>query len=178
MVKDLVLEIYCFEIPACFVAEAASNLSSALAKEIKKYTSIEKSEYFYTSKRLVFRMGGCNFEDIASMPRIRGPRLQAPEQAVQGFMARYGISDKSMLSEEGGHFFCQEIVDNQKVGKVISRVLEQFTWPSSMKWNNGDIKWIRPIEYISCSLGDEIISVAFGKKNSSSLTKSPQAILW
>ena len=170
--SELLLEMCCFEIPARMVHRCAEELSAALQKELEKSFAIGKVEHFYTSRRIVFHVVDCTIKNEGG-EEVRGPKVSAPDKAIDGFMSRYEISDRSELTERDGYYFFQgktQKTPQEIISSSISDTIKSYTWPSSMKWNNGDMKWIRPIQSILCTLDGEHVEVTVGEMKSANFT--------
>src|SRR4029079_18408222 len=38
-------------------------------------------------------------------------------------------------------------------------IVADFSWPKSMRWGDGDLRWVRPLHHIVALLGEEIVPV-------------------
>jgi glycyl-tRNA synthetase beta chain len=92
----------------------------------------------------------------------KGPKSDAPEAAIEGFLRSTGLTrDQLELRDDkkGPVFFA--VVERPGraapviVAEVVESVIRNFPWPKSMRWGSGALRWVRPLHSILCILGDE-----------------------
>ncbi len=96
----------------------------------------------------------------------KGPRVGAPEQAIEGFLKSAGLSSLDLcdiVEDKKGKFYVARI---EEKGRETSAVLARrrfrrssrdFPWPKSMRWGDGELRWVRPLQSILCAFADEIV---------------------
>lgn len=95
----------------------------------------------------------------------RGPKVGAPEQALNGFMKGQGISDASMLEQretpKGTFYFYNKTVEGRPVKELLAEQLPQMIknipWPKSMRWADGDMTFVRPLANVLCVLDGKTV---------------------
>jgi glycyl-tRNA synthetase beta chain len=171
--SELLFEIYSEEIPASAQAPAARLLREEFQKSLDSL-GLKDSEVqsFVTPRRLVLIAKDLPKTIIQKELVIRGPKVGANEQAIEGFLKRYGLSDKKSLATKTlkgeKYYFYIEKEKKVSLAKSLVKVLEEViktlakSWPKTMRWGNYDIKWIRPIHNILCVFDSAILPLKFG----------------
>jgi len=92
----------------------------------------------------------------------KGPRVDAPEKAIEGFLRGAGVSreDLEIRDEKKGQVYFAKITKpGRPAGEIVAQVLEDtvrnFPWPKSMRWGAGSLRWVRPLHSILCILTDD-----------------------
>lgn len=162
------LEVFSEEIPAKMQLGYAQNFTNLLCEilciksEVKQYVS---------PRHFAFAMDDFFLNTKIS---IKGPKIGAPDSAVQGFMHKYNIRDKNELIEKDGCMILERTLsDDEAVAELshnISAVMSKMVWPKSMSWGDHSVRWIRPVHAITCMLDDQIIPVEFGHIKSHNIT--------
>ena len=120
-----------------------NNLS--LSKEININSN-------FTPLRLIFSCSNLIKEQKNSIKEIKGPPINAPENAILGFLKKIGISkeklEKKQINNQDYYFAKYEVI-GKKSEEVIKNNLENIitsiNWPKSMRWIHDNLKWGRPI---------------------------------
>ena len=154
------------EIPAKMQAPAMRQLESLTLKKVSESGFIvERMIPFVTPMRLGIILKNISNEANESVKEIRGPRLGAPEHAIDGFLKKNKI-ERSDLQEKktdkGDFYFYTVKVNTQSLSDVLSsiftEIIKDFNWPKSMYWgNNYSLKWVRPLR--------GIVAVLFESRN-------------
>jgi len=119
-------------------------------------------------------------ERLDSAAEIRGPRIGAPDAAIDGFLRKYG-ADRSQLENENGHYILRrEIKISTAKELVVSELLPNLSklgWPKSMRWGQGaDFAWVRPLRRVVCLLDGEIIPFELGPITASNETEGHRTL--
>ena len=96
----------------------------------------------------------------------RGPRVGAPAEALDGFLASLGVSDYK-LEEQDDKKGRVHVVRYQRLGRpaadvlapVLGEILARFPWPKSMRWGAHAVRWVRPLHGILCLLDGAVVPV-------------------
>ncbi len=160
---NLLIEILVEEIPARLQMSLAQDIGAKLAQ----FLHTAHGQYFATPRRLAFI-----FDDIAKQTapqtlEIKGPRLNAPAQALEGFCKsnQCAISDLSVIKDEANpkndFYLLQKIMAPQDISAILpiklAEILEKIALPKSMKYNHGNFRFIRPIRGILIHFNDEYL---------------------
>ncbi|MEM9624627.1 MAG: glycine--tRNA ligase subunit beta [Pseudomonadota bacterium] len=167
---ELLLELLSEEIPARMQVRAKEDLGSLVSKALDEAElSYGKVETFATPRRLVLVI-----EDLASQQQDvdverKGPRVGAPEKALEGFKRSLGTDSYELTEEEDkkGAFYVARfrkvgIPTTDVLAEIVPDVLKAFPWPKSMRWSDHDIRWVRPLHGMLCLLDGAVVPFAFG----------------
>jgi glycyl-tRNA synthetase beta chain len=151
---DLLLELFSEEIPARMQRQAAENLKKLVTDALVNGGLIyEGAKAFVTPRRLALSIHGLPARQPDLKEEKKGPRVGAPDGAIQGFLKAAGlksIADAKVQNDKKGDFY---IAVTEKKGRatqdviaeLIPSVVRSFPWPKSMRWgdfeNTGAIKW-------------------------------------
>ena len=160
---DLLIELLSEEIPARMQRRASLDFEKLLTDGISELgLSYESSAAFTTPRRLVLVLENVSSKSLSRSEEKRGPRTDAPEKAVQGFLKSTGfdLSQLEVRQEKKGEFYYATFqTKGREAADVISVVLEKiirnFPWPKSMRWGETSLKWVRPLHSIICILYDD-----------------------
>ncbi len=166
----LLLELLSEEIPARMQARASADLAQLVGDGLAKQgLTFEAPQAFATPRRLVLVIEELPVATPDIAEERRGPRVGAPEQALEGFLKGAGVTlDQCEQRDTGKGIFYFAVI--QKTGRptaeVIKEVVEQtmaaFPWPKSMRWGTGTVRWVRPLQSILCLFDGKVVPVAFG----------------
>jgi len=160
---DLLIELFSEEIPARMQTRAAADLKRLITDGlVEAGLTYASAGAFSTPRRLALSVEGL----LANSPTLReerkGPRVDAPEKAIEGFLRGAGVSrdDLEVRDEKKGQvFFAMIEKPGRPAADIIAQVLEKtirnFPWPKSMRWGAGALRWVRPLHSIICILVDE-----------------------
>ncbi len=168
-VTDFLLELRSEEIPARMQVKAKEDLARLFAQEIAKAgLAASAVETFASPRRLALVARGLPEQTSPVSEERKGPRSNAPEQAVAGFLRSTGLT-RTQLVERDGLFFA--VID--KPGRLTSSVLAEavpavvraFPWPKSMRWgmrshSTESLRWVRPLLGIVALFGDDVVPFA------------------
>ena len=158
---DFLLELLSEEIPARMQAAARNELARLFAECTSEAgLAAGAIDVHSTPRRLVLIARDVAEGTEATSEEIKGPRTSAPQQALDGFLRKTGLS-REQLEERDGIYFA--IVDRpgksalDVLGKTVKRIVTDFPWPKSMRWGSGSLRWVRPLHGIVAMLGEDIV---------------------
>ena len=157
---DLLIELFSEEIPAKMQARAAEDLkrlmTNALVDAGLTYAS---AGAFATPRRLVLTVEDLLAESPTVHEERKGPRTDAPEKALEGFLRSTGLTKDQLEAREdkkGQVWFASIEKPGRPAAEIISEALkaaiQNFPWPKSMRWGAGSLRWVRPLHSIVCVL--------------------------
>ena len=160
---DLLIELFSEEIPARMQAKAAADLQKAMTDGLVEagltYTG---AAAFATPRRLTLTVHGLLAQSPSLREERKGPRVDAPEQAIAGFLRGAGVAREALsvrADKKGDVYIAMIEKPGRPAAEIIAETLEktvrQFPWPKSMRWGSGNLRWVRPIHSIICLLSDE-----------------------
>src|SRR4051794_26859502 len=115
-----------------------------------------------TPRRLVLIARDVAEATEASREELKGPRANAPAQALEGFLRKTGLKRDQLEDRDGVLFAVVERpgrAATEVLADIAKRILTDFPWPKSMRWGSGSMRWVRPLHGIVAMLGDEIVPV-------------------
>ncbi|MEM9571669.1 MAG: glycine--tRNA ligase subunit beta [Pseudomonadota bacterium] len=164
---ELFLEIFCEEIPARMQAKAESDLKDAVLKGLKEAgLGVEKITSMSGPRRLAVSCLGvpAGSEDVVE--ERKGPKVGAPEKAVQGFLRGAGLSsidDADIQSDpkKGDFYVAKRTIPGRAtpdiVAELVPAIMQNFHWPKSMRTGRGEIRWVRPLQRIVCLFDGAVV---------------------
>ena len=160
---DLLLELFSEEIPARMQARAREDLKKLVTDGlVEAGLTYAGAGVFSTPRRLVLAIEGLSGESRPVREDRKGPKSDAPEAAIEGFLRSTGLTrDQLELRDDkkGQVFFAVFERPGRTapaiVAEVVEHVIRTFPWPKSMRWGDGSLRWVRPLQSILCILGDE-----------------------
>ncbi|MEA3067699.1 MAG: glycyl-tRNA synthetase beta chain [Sphingomonadales bacterium] len=160
---DFLLELLSEEIPARMQANARNELARLFA-ECTGEAGLRTGpiDVYSTPRRLaLIARDVAPFVEPKSV-EVKGPRTSAPPQAIEGFLRKVG-KELADLEDRDGVYFLQIDMVGLSAGAIlqdaISKIIADFSWPKSMRWGDGSLRWVRPLHGIVAMLGEEIVPV-------------------
>ena len=159
---DLLLELLSEEIPARMQARAAEDLRKLVTDAlVEAGLTYEGAKAFATPRRLALTVQGLPGRAPDRKEERKGPRVGAPDGAIAGFLKSAGLKDISearVQNDPKGDFY---IAVSEKPGGaapdiiagIVPKIVREFPWPKSMKWGEGTLRWVRPLQSILCTFG-------------------------
>jgi len=167
---DLLLELRSEEIPARMQRKAAGDLRKMLTDGlVEAGLTYEAAREYWTPRRLALDIRGLTPRSKDIREEIKGPSTTAPEQAVQGFLRKAGLSSVAEAhvhtDPKKGDFYVAHIskpgrAAEEIIAELVPGIIRNFPWPKSMRWGPasakpGSLRWVRPLQSIICTFGPE-----------------------
>ena len=160
---DLLIELFSEEIPARMQAKAADDLKRMVTDGlVEAGLTYASAGAFHTPRRLALSVEGLTAASRDTVEERKGPRTDAPEKALEGFLRSTGLTrDQLEIRDEkkGQAYFARITHEGRSAQAIVAEVLDaairNFPWPKSMRWGAGDLRWVRPLHSILCILTDE-----------------------
>ena len=167
---DLLLELFSEEIPSRFQRKAAGDLRSAVTNAlVDAGLTYEGAKEYWTPRRLVLDVRGLTAKSADVREERKGPRTDAPEKAVEGFLRGAGLAsiDEAEIRNDPkkGDFYVAVIEKPGReaadiIADAMPAIIKGFPWPKSMRWGAssaqaGSMKWVRPLQSVLCLFGPE-----------------------
>jgi glycyl-tRNA synthetase beta chain len=177
--SEFFLELFSEEIPSRLQINARNDLTQILKKFFEDNEIIVKGKIntYSTPNRLIVYINKIPKDLIKKAEEIRGPNINAPEKALEGFLKSNKISKEKVLkkSTEKGIFYfynkpSQKIKTYDLLKENIASLLLKISWKKSMKWGNHDLYWGRPLKSILCLFDKKIIEFKLNHLQSSNKT--------
>ena len=160
---DLLIELLSEEIPARMQSRAAADLRGLVTDGlVAAGLTYAHAAAFSTPRRLSLAVEGLLPESPALKEERKGPRTDAPEKAIEGFLRATGLPRDALQvrdDKKGQVYFAVIDKPGRLAADIVAEVLEtairDFPWPKSMRWGAGSLRWVRPLRSILCILSDE-----------------------
>lgn len=160
---DLLIELFSEEIPARMQAKAAADLKRLVTDGlVEAGLTYASAGAFSTPRRLVLSVEELTAESRPVREERKGPRTDAPAAALEGFLRSTGLTkDQLEVRDDKKAQVYFAVVEKPGrsadviVAEVLEGVIRNFPWPKSMRWGNGSLRWVRPLQSILCLLVDE-----------------------
>jgi len=134
----------------------------------------EALQAFAGSRRLTLVVGGLPSAQGDRVEERRGPRIGAPDVAVDGFARSAGVA-RDALVERDGQYFATLTREGRPTADVVAEwvpsLVRAFPWPKSMTWADGDLRWVRPLQRILCVFDRAVVPLAIDRLESSDLSE-------
>ncbi|GHC45458.1 glycine--tRNA ligase subunit beta [Neogemmobacter tilapiae] len=160
---DILIELFSEEIPARMQARAREDLKKLVTEGlVQAGLHYASAGAFSTPRRLTLAIEGLSAESHAVREERKGPRTDAPDAALQGFLRSTGLTKEQLEvrdDKKAQVYFAVVEKPGRKAAEILAEVLEttirNFPWPKSMRWGSGALKWVRPLHSILCLMADE-----------------------
>ena len=167
---DLLFELFCEEIPARMQAKAAEDLRSMVTNRLVDAGLVyEGATAFATPRRLALAVQGIPARQSDLKEERKGPRVGAPDAAVQGFLKSAGLASLAEATiqkdPKRGDFYVALIEKPGRaaidvLAEILPLVIRTFPWLKSMRWGErsarpGALTWVRPLHSIVATFGPE-----------------------
>ena len=167
---DLLLELFSEEIPARMQRQAAEDLKRLVTNAlVERNLLYEGAQSFVTPRRLTLHVVGLPAAQPDLREERKGPRVGAPEAAIQGFLKSAGLSrieDARVETDpKKGQFYVAVIEKpgretKDAIAEIIPAIIRSFPWPKSMRWGAASskpeaLRWVRPLRGIVCTLATQ-----------------------
>ncbi len=175
---EFFLELFSEEIPA----ELQKNLRVKLLEDFQKFfleksLKSKKSFSYSTPNRLIVVFEGLDKQIKILSREIKGPNINAPNQALEGFMRSNQIEKKDLFKkkiEKGEFYFYKTKSKSKKTDNLlmefVPKLLDNYQWKRSMKWGEFDLNWGRPLKSILAIFDRKVINFKFHHISSSNST--------
>ncbi len=167
---DLLLELLSEESPARMQRRAAEDLKRLVTDAlVERGFLYEGAQAFATPRRLTLHVAGLPAKGEDVREERRGPRVGAPDKAIEGFLKGAGLAslDQAKIEKDPkkGEFYVAVIERPGRptpdvLAEVLPAIIRDFPWPKSMRWGArsaepGSLRWVRPLHSIVCTFGPE-----------------------
>ncbi|OSQ38374.1 glycine--tRNA ligase subunit beta [Thalassospira mesophila] len=167
---ELLLELFSEEIPARMQARASADLQKLIIDGLKAADlGFDKVESLVTPRRLTLIVDSLPEKQPDLREERRGPRADAPEKAINGFLAGNGVTLEQCEKRETpkGVFLFAIVEQKGRAASVVLKdiiedAMNKLPWPKSMRWADHKVRWVRQLDRILCLFNGDVIPVVFG----------------
>jgi glycyl-tRNA synthetase beta chain len=154
--SEFLLELFSEEIPAGLQQNSRIALLASFQKLFQeKKILFKKSSSFSTPNRLIILFEGLSKEIIQKTEEIKGPNINAPEKAIEGFLRSNQIDKNDLFKkkiEKGEFYFFKKSSKQIKTINLLEEytplILDKLQWKKSMRWGEYNLNWARPLKSI------------------------------
>ncbi|WP_075483278.1 glycine--tRNA ligase subunit beta [Candidatus Pelagibacter communis] len=177
--SEFFLELFSEEIPATLQKTARENLQKNFEDFLKKEEIKFKDSIsvLSTPNRLVVYCENISQKIIKPEAEIRGPSVNAPEQALNGFIKSNNITKEETFirkTDKGEFYFfkkpAQTVETKSILQKNLPKILDEIPWKKSMRWGDHDLYWGRPLKSILACFDNKFLEFSYHHLNSSNFT--------
>ena len=164
---QLLLELFCEEIPARMQKRAADDLKNLITTGLKDASlSFEDAHGYVTPRRLAIVVDGIPETQPDVSEERRGPRIDSPEKAIEGFLKGNGVTlDQCEKRDTGKGEFWFAVIDRKGratadvLKTVLPESIHKLCWQKTMRWGEGSFRWVRPLQRVMCVLDGELLAL-------------------
>ena len=163
---ELLLELFSEEIPARMQGRAREDLARLLTQALAG-AGLEYKELktFASPRRLTAMIDGLPARSPDVREERKGPRVDAPEAAIKGFLKSAGLGSVDQAEkrdDKKGAYYVALIEKRGRptaevVAEIVPEIVKNFPWPKSMRWGTGKLRWVRPLHSILCLFDGKVV---------------------
>ena len=176
--SEFFLELFSEEIPSSLQKNLREDLLDSFTKLFtEKFISHKKSSSYSTPNRLIIVFEGIQKQVVLRSEVTKGPNINAPEVALEGFMRSNNISKKDLFKKkiDKGEFYffktkSKKLNAHDLLEEFVPLVLQKIQWKKSMKWGEFDLNWGRPLKSILAIFDKKKLTFNFHHLTSSNST--------
>jgi glycyl-tRNA synthetase beta chain len=172
---QLLLELFSEEIPARMQAQAAKDLERMAREHLAAAGFLpEALKTFAGPRRLTLVAEGLPLAQADRKEELKGPRVGAPPQAMEGFLRKAGLTQDQLVERDGVYMAFIEKKGRptpEIVAEMVEAIVRGFPWPKSMIWGVKKLRWVRPLKRILCVLDREVVPFAIEGIESGDVTE-------
>ncbi|WP_375285247.1 glycine--tRNA ligase subunit beta [Marinicauda pacifica] len=169
--SELLLEFFSEEIPARMQARAEADLVRLMTEKLSAAgLSPDSLEGFAGPRRLGLVASGLPAQTADVREERKGPRVGAPDKAIEGFLRGAGLEslDQCKVEESKKGSFYVAIIEKpgrkttEVIAEAVPEIVKSFPWPKSMKFGEGDKaqRWVRPLHRITAVFDGKVVPFA------------------
>ena len=175
---EFLLELFSEEIPARMQVKAADDLARLVTSALKdKGLEFGSVASHSTPRRLTLVINDLPVAQPDKSEERRGPRVWAPEKALEGFLRSTGLAQDQLEEREtpkGAFYYAVIETKGGKTADVLAEILptalSNLPWPKPMKWSDHTARWVRPLHSILCLFDGETLPFSWEHLSSSNQT--------
>ncbi|HEY8948956.1 MAG TPA: glycine--tRNA ligase subunit beta [Rhizomicrobium sp.] len=176
---DLLLELFSEEIPARMQVQAAKDLEKIVVGALSdRGLLFEGVKAFSGPRRLTLAMTGLPVKQPDVSEELKGPKVDAPPAALDGFLRKAGVTKDQLKVEKtpkGDVYLAVIERKGRDTAAVLAEILPEcfakLPWPKSMRFPGSPVRWVRPLHGIVCMFDGEVVPFEFAGVTSGNTTK-------
>jgi glycyl-tRNA synthetase beta chain len=176
---DLLLELFSEEIPARMQVQASKDLQRLIVGALSDRGFLfEGARAFAGPRRLTLAISGLPVKQPDVSEEKKGPRVGAPEKAIEGFLKSAGVAldQCEKRSDAKGEFYVAVIARKGRataevLAEILPETIAKLPWPKSMRWGEGTFRWVRPLHGIVATFDGEVVPFEMAGVKSGNLAR-------
>ena len=167
--SELFIEVICEEIPARMQKNAIRHMAEFLTSRLSEHGLLDTSSAAEIKsaigpKHMAVSVSGVIKQQDDRVVEKRGPKVGAPQQAIDGFCKSAGILESQLVTRQTnkGAFYFAEILEKGRhsetlIPELVYNLVAEFPWPKSQRWGTSRLSWVRPLHYINVVLDGALL---------------------
>ena len=169
--SSFLLELRSEEIPARMQAGARATLEKLFRDGLASAgVSVGALQVFSTPRRLALIAQDLPLATKAVSEELKGPRSNAPAQALEGFLRKTGLTQDQLTERDGVYYAVNEKpgrATTEVLAEVIPAIVRGFAWPKSQRWgaaslSTESLRWVRPLQGIVALFDGAVVACEVG----------------
>ena len=168
--SELFIEVNCEEIPARMQKNAIRHMAEFLSSRLSEHglldtRSAAEIKSAIGPKHMAVSVSGVIKQQDDRVVEKRGPKIGAPQQAIDGFCKSTGILESQLVIRQTnkGAFYFAELLEKGRhsetlIPELVYNLVAEFPWPKSQRWGTSRLSWVRPLHYINVVLDGALLS--------------------
>ncbi|MGN6149797.1 MAG: glycine--tRNA ligase subunit beta [Rhizomicrobium sp.] len=175
---DFLLELFSEEIPARMQVQAAKDLERLVVGALSdRGLLFEGVKAFSGPRRLTLTMSGLPAKQPDVKEELKGPKIDAPAAALDGFLRKTGLTKEQLKVEKTPKGDVYLAVIDRKgrdtievLAEILPECFAKLPWPKSMRFPGSPVRWVRPLHGIVCMFDGEVVPFEFAGVTSGNTT--------
>jgi glycyl-tRNA synthetase beta chain len=172
---QLLVELFSEEIPARMQAQAARDFERMARERLAAQGLLpEALKTFAGPRRLTLVAEGLPLAQGDRHEELKGPRVGSPDQAIEGFLRKSGLTRDQLVEKDGvwfAHIHRAGRPTPEIIAEMIPDIVRNFPWPKSMTWGRGTLRWVRPLRRVLCVFAGEVVPFWIDETESGDVTE-------
>jgi glycyl-tRNA synthetase beta chain len=176
--SEFFLELFSEEIPSSLQKNFREDLLDNFNKFFnEKFINFKRSSSYSTPNRLIILFEGLQRQVVLKSEETKGPNINAPEVALDGFLRSNNISTNDLFkkkTDKGEFYFfktkSKKLNTHTLLEQSIPVLLKKIQWKRSMKWGDFDLSWGRPLKSILAIFDKKKLNFKFFHLTSSNMS--------
>lgn len=172
---QLLVELFSEEIPARMQAQAARDFERMARDRLAAQGLLpEALKTFAGPRRLTLVAEGLPLAQGDRHEDLKGPRIGSPDQAIEGFLRKSGLTRDQLVEKDGvwfAHIHRAGRPTPEIIAEMIPDIVRNFPWPKSMTWGRGSLRWVRPLRRVLCVFAGEVVPFWIDETQSGDITE-------
>lgn len=176
--SELILELYSEEIPALMQKKAEEAYLEIFTKILQvNALSYDDLEVLSAPTRIAIRITGLLPFVVTQNIEVKGPKVDAPQAAIEGFCRTHNINiselNTKLLGEQLFYFYSRFVgqkTNSDILLKIIPQAIGSIKWSKTMRWGSYNLAWIRPLKNIMCMYDNSVLPIKFAHLTANNIT--------